>query len=313
VWGPCTVTARAVLELDGMRFEVDPQAGGRVTSFSLGGFDVLAGADVDASSYGSTFWTSPQSDWGWPPPAEVDRFPYSLVSQEDTLTLTGGPSLALGVRVTKQFSTDRARGAMVLKYTIHNHGKTPRRYAPWEVSRVHARGLTFFPSGQPSTGPLAVERLESGTWFVHDPDVLNETGQKAFSCGTQGLLAHAAGGVLYVKSFPQVPLELQAPGEAEIEVYANNRYVEVEVQGPYSVIDPGASVTWTVRWSLRKIPPSIVPFPGNAELLAFATRVARLSAAPMGRGSAPVEMPGATASGADRTGDGNALVRAAGD
>jgi hypothetical protein len=307
------MTARAALELDGMRFEVDPQAGGRVTSFSLGGFDVLAGADVDASSYGSTFWTSPQSDWGWPPPAEVDRFPYSLVCQGDTLTLTGVPSLALGIGVTKQFSADRVRRAMVLKYTIHNHDKTPRKYAPWEVSRVHARGLTFFPSGQPSTGPLPVQRLGSGTWFVHDPDVLNEAGQKAFAYGTQGLLAHAAGGVLYVKSFPEVPRELQAPGEAEIEVYANNRYVEVEVQGPYTIIDPGASVTWTVRWSLRKIPPSIVPFPGNPELLAFATGVAGVGAASLGRGLAHAEMAGASASGEDRSDAGNALVRAAGD
>jgi hypothetical protein len=271
---------RAALELDGVRFEVDPQAGGRVTSYSLGGSDVLAGSDVDANSYGSTFWTSPQSDWGWPPPAEVDRSPYSLVSQGDTLTLTGAPNLALGIRVTKQFSVDRVRGAMVLDYTIHNHGKTPRSYAPWEVSRVHARGLTFFPSGQPSTGPLHVERIGRGTWYTHDPDVLTEAGQKSFAYGTQGLLAHTAHGLLYVKSFPAVPSELQAPGEAEIEVYANNRYVEVEVQGPYTLIEPGASVTWTVRWCLRKLPPGIVPFPGNSELLAFAASVAQLSAAP---------------------------------
>jgi hypothetical protein len=308
-----------VLEVDGVRFEVDPRAGGRVTSFSLDGFDVLAGSDVDADSYGSTFWTSPQSDWGWPPPAEVDRSPYSLVSHEDTLTLTGPPHRALGVRVTKQFSVDRARGAIVLKYTIHNHGKTPRRYAPWEVSRVHARGLTFFPSAQPSTGPLPVERIGIGTWYAHDPDVLTPLGQKSFAYGTEGLLAHAAHGLLYVKSFAEVPSELQAPGEAEIEVYANDRYVEVEVQGPYTLIEPGASVTWTVRWSLRKLPPNIVPFPGNTELLAFAGSVARLSTAPPARppasGETAARPPASSdiASGTVRLDDAAILVRAAGD
>lgn len=265
------------LEFDDVYFEVDPKVGGRVTSFSIGGFDVLSGSDVDADSYGSTFWTSPQSDWGWPPPAELDRAPYSLVADRDTLTLTGAPNLALGVRVTKQFSADRVRGAIALKYVIHNLSNTPKRYAPWEVSRVHSRGLTFFPTGPLSTGPLRVERLGVGTWFAHDPEALDEVGQKSFAGGTHGFLAHTARGLIYIKSFTDVPPELRAPGEAEIEIYANNRYVEVEVQGPYSVIDPGESVSWTVRWYLRKLPPDIVPFPGNAELLSFAAGVVRPS------------------------------------
>jgi hypothetical protein len=305
---------RVALELDGVRLEVDPQAGGRVTSFSLGGVDVLAGSEVDANSYGSTFWTSPQSDWGWPPPAEVDRAPYSLVAEdENTLALAGAPHRALGVRVTKHFSADRVRGVFVLKYSIHNHGKTPKRYAPWEVSRVHARGLTFFPSGQPSTGPLAVERLGLGTWYAHDPEVLNEVGKKSFTHGTQGLLAHVAQGLLYVKSFAQVPSELQAPGEAQIEVYANDRYVEVEVQGPYAVIEPGASAAWTVRWSLRKLPPDMVPFVGNGELLALASSIARLSTAPMARGPVQGDAGAAMAPGAVRAEDVSALGRAPGE
>ncbi len=268
-------SSKHALKLDDVHFEVDPQVGGRVTSFSMGGLDVLSGSDVDADSYGSTFWTSPQSDWGWPPPKELDRSPYSLVAEKDTLTLTSAPNLNLGVRVTKQFSVDRSRGAIALKYTLHNLSDAPKRYAPWEVSRVHSRGLTFFPTGPLSTGPLRVERRGAGTWFAHDPDVLDETGQKSFADGTHGFLAHAARGLLYIKSFADVAPELRAPGEAEIEVYANNRYVEVEVQGPYTVIEPGASMSWTVRWYLRKLPPNIVAFPGNTELLTYAANVVR--------------------------------------
>jgi hypothetical protein len=284
------------LEFDGIRFEVDPEVGGRITSFSLDGFDILAGPDVDANSYGSTFWTSPQSDWGWPPPAEVDRAPYSVVDQGDTLTLAGAPNRALGVRVTKQFSIDRVRGAIVLRYTIVNDGDAHKRYAPWEVSRVHARGLTFFSTGTTPTMPdssprsgirapssalgrLHVERCSGGTWFAHDPDVLDSTGQKAFAHAAQGFLAHAARGLLYVKSFAEVPSELQAPGEAEIEIYANNRYVEVELQGPYTVIAPGDSVTWSIRWYLRKLPPHVALLPGNSELVALASAVVRSGAA----------------------------------
>lgn len=269
--------SRHAIELEDLRFEVDPGVGGRVTSFSLGGVNVLSGPDVDANSYGSTFWTSPQSDWGWPPPAEVDQAPYSLRADGDALTLTSAPNAALGVRVTKQFSPDRLRGAIVLKYTIHNLSKARKRYAPWEVSRVHSRGLTFFPTGSLSSGPLRMERRGAGTWFAHDPNQLDDVGLKSFAAGTQGYVAHTAHGLLYVKSFAEVVPELQAPGEAEVEVYANNRYVEVEVQGPYTVIQPGASISWTVRWYLRKLPPNVVASVGSADLLAFAAGVLRPS------------------------------------
>ena len=263
------------LELDGLRLEVNPRVGGRVTSFSLDGQDVLTGADVDADSYGSTFWTSPQSDWDWPPPAEVDRAPYSVADDGDLADALRQPCNALGVRVTKQLSTDRARGAMALKYTIHNDGDTPRRYAPWEVSRVHARGLTFFPSSQPASGTLRVDRVDGAEWHLHDPDAHDARGQKSFGYGAQGFLAHAGRGLLYVKSFADVPSELRAPGEAEVEVYANDRYVEVEVQGPYTLIAPGDCVTWTVRWYLRRLPAHLVARPGNGELLALASSIAR--------------------------------------
>ncbi len=268
---------RHTIEFDDVYFEVDPRVGGRVTSFSLDGFNVLSGPDVDADSYGSTFWTSPQTDWGWPPPPEVDRSPYALVRDGDTLTLTGQPNPTLGVRVTKQFSPDRVRGAILLRYSIQNLSDAPKRYAPWEVSRVHSRGLTFFPTGERTTGPLRLARRGLGTWFAHDPSELDDVGLKSFAVGTQGYLAHAAQGFLYLKTFAEVPSELQAPGEAEIEVYANNRYVEVEVQGPYSVIDPGTSASWAVRWFLRKLPESMVAFAGSAELLAFAGSIARPS------------------------------------
>src|SRR5579859_3285928 len=103
------------LEFDNVYFEVDPQVGGRITSFRLGGLDVLSGPDVDAYNYGSTFWTSPQSDWGWPPPVEVDLHPYRVSRSDDSLTLTSSPQDTLGVRITKRFSADRTKSAIAIE------------------------------------------------------------------------------------------------------------------------------------------------------------------------------------------------------
>ena len=88
-------------------------------------------------------------------------------------------------------------------------------------------------------------------------------------------MAHAASGLLFLKSFADVPPELQAPGEGEIEIYANNRYVEIEVQGPYALIDAGASASWAITWYLRKLPVGVVASSRNAGLLDFPASVVR--------------------------------------
>jgi hypothetical protein len=262
------------LEVDGMRLVVDPLVGGRVTSFCLDDFELLSGSAVDPDNYGSTFWTSPQSDWGWPPPAEIDRGPYSVDAGEDTLTLTGAVDGALGVRVVKRFSADRARRAFTLEYDIVNESAKAKNYAPWEVTRVQAGGLTFVPAGSLLSGALALEERGGATWFAHAPADLSVAGEKAFVRGTVGMLAHAARGFLYVKSFEAVPVQEQAPGEAAIEIYANRRYAELEAQGRYARIEPGASASWLVAWRLRELPVDVVAAAGSADLLALAASLA---------------------------------------
>lgn len=267
-----------VLEVDGVTLEVDPQVGGRVTSFRHGDFEVLSSSAIDANNYGSTFWTSPQSDWGWPPPAEIDRHPYTIDSDAGGLTLTGPSSDKLGVRLSKRFTADRARRAIAIEYTIENVSAVPRTFAPWEVTRVQARGLTFFPASFPVRFPVAssscsaalpLDERDDAVWYAHVPEPLPPDGLKAIVRGTAGMLAHVTGGYLFVKRFEPVPPERQAPGEGSIEVYANPRYVELEVQGRYGRIEPGAKASWSVVWSLRRLPSSIAGAAGSG-LLAFA-------------------------------------------
>jgi len=265
---------RLALEFDDFYFEVDPSAGGRVTAFCLGDVDVLAGRDVDAANYGSTLWTSPQSDWGWPPPAAFDREPYAVVESNGAIGLVGKASDSLGVLLEKRFSPDRARGAIRLEYVIRNVAASPKTYAPWEVSRVHPGGLTFFPTGAHASGPLAVERRADATWFSHDPAILDDAGKKHSADGLGGFVAHAASGLLFVKAFGDLLPEEQAPGEGEVEIYGNNRYVEIEVQGPYARIGPFAAVSWAVTWTLAKLPVGLPVTVGNAELLALASTIA---------------------------------------
>jgi hypothetical protein len=271
---PSFEAGRYVLDWGAGRIEIDPVTGGRVTALhlDLDGGNLLTGPDVDAGNYGSTFWPAPQTAWGWPPLAEVDHGPYQVIRAADSLVLNGASNPALNVSIDKRIAADRARGAVVFDFSINNRGAVPVQLAPWQITRVPPGGLSFFPTGTGNFPPsnLAVREQGGVTWYAYDRAAITEH-QKLFADGSEGWLAHAGSGTLLVKTFEVVPRAEQAPGEAQIEIYASpaHTYVEVEVQGAYRTIAPGAVLAWRVVWLVRKLPAGIVPAAGNAALLAF--------------------------------------------
>jgi len=258
--------------------EIDPQLGARVTALRVGG---KAGQDLIANSavtgqddnWGSTFWPSPQT-WFWPPTdtqksiAAINSLPYTVVSDTSSVTLTSAVSVAAPkVSVIKKFSADVAKEAIVIDYTMTNGDSAPVTVAPWEITRVAAGGITFYPPGDgvPKDGGIKTTTSAGATWFQHDP--ADMTPHKFFADGKEGWLAHAAGALLLVKTFPDIPAGAAATNEAEIELYSAPKYVEVEPQGAVQTLAVGASLHWTVRWYARKLAaPAAV---GSAELVAY--------------------------------------------
>jgi hypothetical protein len=269
-------------QLDDTIFAVDARLGGRVVTFSLGGRNILTGPAVDAANYGSTFWSSPQSDWGWPPSPEIDSAPYAADIAGAVLSLRGTPAPVLGLGVEKTFGADRQTGVVTVKYTLKNHGSQARRAAPWEISRVAAGGLTFFPMGEGGLRRGMQDLLkpvvrDGVAWFAYDAAAITAD-QKLFADGREGWIAHVDGDLLLVKSFADTMPAQAAPGEGEIEIYANaaHTYVEVENQGAYVTLKPGEASTWTVRWMLRKLDLKATPAKtGSAGLVALVRSLVR--------------------------------------
>jgi hypothetical protein len=255
-------------------FAVDAAKGARIITFSLGGRNLLTAAkNASDVNWGSTLWPSPQSDWSWPPPAEIDSGTYTPSLAGATLTLSSATANALGMSVTKKFTVDSLAGVVNIEYRISNRGTQSRSVAPWEVSRVAAGGLTFFPLGEgvPSKGSPALLPLAlSGgvAWLAYDASKVTEA-QKALADGSEGWLAHATDHLLFVKAFSDITPAQAAPGEAEIELYADptRTYIELEEQGALTRLAPGASLTWTVRWFLRELDASVPIEVGSADLL----------------------------------------------
>ena len=247
------------------QFAVDVNQGGRIVTFAISGRNILTGPAVDPANFGSTFWSSPQSDWNWPPPPEIDSAPYASSLDGAVLSLSSATAASLGLAVQKKFSADGETGVVTVAYTLSNRGSKARQVAPWEITRVAAGGLTFFPMGQggPRKGPqdlLNTTIVNGAAWFAYDAATITAD-QKLFADGQEGWIAHVDGDLLLVKSFADTLPSQAAPGEAEIELYANagHTYVEVENQGAYVNLAPGGETTWTVRWMLRKLDLAATP------------------------------------------------------
>lgn len=229
-----------------------------MVEFSFDGRNVLLPSAVHAENYGSTLWTSPQSQWEWPPPAEIDAGNYEVVADAEWLVLASVQSSDLGVAATKSFRMDQ-RGAVDIRYCLINRGAESVSVAPWEVTRVPREGLTFFPLGArtyevPRHPALPFSRRGDIAWIDHGVHLPED--RKLYSDSGSGYVANVRNGLVFVKEFERSKSGTHAPDEAELEIYANADppYVELEAQGPFAKIAPGANITWNVRWRLLRLP-----------------------------------------------------------
>ena len=229
---------------------IDATRGGKILSYKLGDAEVLNQGRMP-NSFGSTFWTSPQSEWNWPPVAEYDSKPFQAEIVGDKLVLTGEKS-RFGYSVRKEFTAVPKKGAISITYTIVNESDETRQVAPWEISRVPNGGVLFFDAKavEPANNMagLPFEYKFDAAWYVMD-----EAGEnRKVNADGKGWLAFSANGILFVKKFQDLKPEEPAPAEAEIQVYANpgKTFVEIEEQGAYTTLQPGGEVSWTVRWYL---------------------------------------------------------------
>jgi hypothetical protein len=283
--GPIARGNKCVLEFGDLYFEVATETAGRVTSARIGRAELLIGPSVDASNYGSTFWTSPQADWSWPPLAEMDSAPFAYSEGEASCTLVGPQVKAPAhpnvdqLRLSKTFAADFAKRAVSITYTIENQGTLGKRVAPWEITRVAGGGLTFYASDSPALAgalPLLTTSSAAGChWFKHTPGLPES---KLFGDG-EGWIAHVTPqNLVLIKTFPDIRPGQAATAEAEIEIYSApsaKNYVEVENQGAISDIPAGGAMEWTVRWYVRMLPPTIRATVGNADLVSFVKETIR--------------------------------------
>jgi hypothetical protein len=260
------------LDMGEATLEVDASVGARIVTFKLGAENLLTGSTVNPMYYGSTLWISPQAQWEQA--AHIDSEPYTAQATDSAVVLSVAADDMQGVSATKTFSADPVRGSFIIEYKLTNGKQAPVLLAPWEVTRVFPRGLTFYPTGtyKKLSEGATMPTTDSGglTWYAYDMNAVTND-SKIFADGAEGWLAHVASGIVFIKKFPDVSPGQIAPEEGDVELYTNlaHSYVELENQGAYASLEPNQSVAWKVEWFLRRLPAGIEATAGNMALAQF--------------------------------------------
>ncbi|MBO7115023.1 MAG: hypothetical protein J6V95_07615 [Bacteroidaceae bacterium] len=254
-----------VIKAGNVTMTVSAKEGGKIMSYKYDDKEMLSQLRM-ANQYGSTFWTSPQKEWNWPPVTEFDRGAYTddtdASQSSKSLLLTSQVARKLPFQIQKQYTPDPKGKFIRVSYTIINKGDAERQVAPWEISRVVAdeSGLIFFEApveGITPAGLIPFKGEAGASWYSFEQAPQN---RKINSDG-KGWLAYAADGLLMIKKFADLTPSQPAPDEAEIQVYVNQgkTYIELESQGEYKKLAPGESLTWTVDWYLIPVKDELVP------------------------------------------------------
>ena len=260
------------------RLEINADKGGRISSLKVDGVEFLLTADqTNNAVWGSTFWSSPQSEWSWPPIEVLDNAPYAVSVVADRIVFTSKVDPGTGYQFVKSYGINAEKKCISIIYSIYNKSNAEKNVAGWEVTRFRPTGMAFFPQGNTESNsgifyPLAVEHVGDLTWAQYRPETLLQNHHKLMTDGKEGWVAYTTAGKLLVKEFSDVPVELIVAGEGEIELFANHEktFWEVDQQGVMTKLAPGEHLDWEVRWHTRSLPADIPATLGSEDLVNYA-------------------------------------------
>jgi len=236
---------------------IDATTGARIVSLKLDGMEILGSSRIHPRFYGSSLWLSPENKWKGMGP--LDAAPYTVESKT-ALILKSQPDTIRGFSFTKEFRVSEADTSFIIHYTITNIASAIQEVAPWEVTRVPTGGLAFFPAGdQPALtkSDLPVNDRLGIVWYPYDS--ISKNHQKLFRHGAEGWTAYVKEGIVFIKLYPVIAPGAAAPGEENVEMYANpeKTYIELENQGVYQRLPPNGSLQYEVKWMARRLPAAI--------------------------------------------------------
>jgi hypothetical protein len=159
---------------------------------------------------------------------------------------------------------------LVVDHVVQNVGTEVLFLAPWAITQFRTGGTAYLPHPEPpeSAGSVSADRSivlwpytgmddpeisfgdEMVTMFGSDRTGASKVGLR----NVRGWIAYHRNGVLFVKWSPRHRADGRyADLNASVQVYRDNRFVELETLGELTEVDAGGSVSHREVWSIQQV------------------------------------------------------------
>ncbi len=184
-----------------------------------------------------------------------------------------------GLRVTQPIETTTGIGKEMdirlvggsarvsIVHRLRNHGLWPVKLAPWALSVMAPGGKAILPLPARGAWPETLLGTQTITLWPYtdmsDPrwtwgrqyillqqDSQRDNPQKIGLTGSEGWLAYARKGHLFLKTYTHIPGATYPDLGCGVEVYTSPAMLELETLGPLTLLPPGGLVEHSEQWWL---------------------------------------------------------------
>jgi hypothetical protein len=272
-WPNCYRVSNGVVE-----FIATTDIGPRIMSFGfVDGINMFFVREDFAGQTGGAEWKNYGGHRVWHAPEdkvrtyEPDNGPASARVIDGGLVLTMPVEKLSGIRKEIEITLDPATSVVRVVHRLTNAGPWPVELAPWAISVMAPGGFAIapmptafhpdrlLPNRALTLWPYTDMRDDRWLWgtdyILLRHKVVGEGRQERTKVGINDNLGWAAyylKGNLLIKRFTYVEGARYPDFNSSLEVFTNNRMLELETLAPLVTLAPGATATHEERWELHR-------------------------------------------------------------
>lgn len=230
-----------------------------------------AGWDTPYGRYelfgGHRLWFAPEDpDRG----AIPDGSGLTIESLADGARLTGPAESPTGLVRSIRVRLAAEAAGIEICHELRNLSGRPIELAPWAITQLPLGGTVLLPQPAATRGHHVRPNRTLVLWPYtswEDPrfrprdglltlDAQSGPSLKLGYLNEAGWIAYLRDDALLVRRFVPLPGRSHPDLGCNVEVYVGNRYLELELLGPLTTLQPGATADLVERWEIQKVEPS---------------------------------------------------------
>ena len=249
----------------------NPLVGGRLTTYSLGGENIL----LKDKGFQLDIGPEPRK---LPAHAAIWSGAYTVTQGKGSIRLTSELDPALGIRVVKEVGIDPSNGALEIVGKMRNESGREVSYCFWDRTLVEGSGWCLLPTNPKSKFPakwVLGKRTPTTPWEydgqnpshpdmkLMDGVLVVKTGGPEQKVGTDtmdGWIAYARGKLLFVKYFPCYPAGKYTDGGLSLAHYFQPAFSELEPISPEVTLRAGQEYVFPQAWALIPLEKEVSSF-----------------------------------------------------